>query len=171
MGKLKIIAFLFLMVSLNSSCTKDFEELNTNPGALTAANVDVTLLGQGFARSQYTAMHGLHWRYQISANLFADLYAQYFATTAANFDSDRYVEVGRWIDLCWGSFYGQAAPGIKFVEDFAAEQGLAGEGALAKIWKVQSYHRVTAFILNLVMEKHLFLMISRKISTVAFSHY
>ena len=144
----KLIKFLFVLlfiVTIVPSCTEDFEELNTNPNALTAANVDVTLLGQGFARAQYYAMHGLHWRYQISANLFADLYSQFFATTAANFDSDRYVEVGRWIDLCWGSFYGQAAPDLKFVEDFANENGLAGEAALAKIWKVQAYHRVTDY--------------------------
>jgi len=145
MKNLKYILLCFLIASLNPSCTDDFEELNTNPTALTAANVDVTLLGQSFARAQYFAMHGLHWRYQISANLFADLYSQYFATTAANFDSDRYVEVGRWIDLCWQSFYGQAAPDLKFVEDFAAENGLAGEAALAKIWKVQGYHRVTDY--------------------------
>ncbi len=145
MNKLKYFFIVLLVVCFNPSCTDDFEELNTNPTALTAANVDVTLLGQSFARAQYFAMHGLHWRYQISANLFADLYSQYFATTAANFDSDRYVEVGRWIDLCWGSFYGQAAPDLKFVEDFAAENGLAGEAALAKIWKVQGYHRVTDY--------------------------
>ncbi len=127
------------------SCTSDFEELNTDPKSLTAAVVDANLLGQGFARAQYYSMNGLHWRYQISENLFSDIYSQYFATTAANFDSDRYVEVGRWIDLAWGSFYGQAAPDLKFVADFAAENGFAGEGALAKIWRVQGYHRITDY--------------------------
>ncbi len=145
MKHLKYLLLLLLFTAMVPSCTEDFEELNTNPTALTAANVDVTLLGQGFARAQYYAMNGLHWRFQISQNLFSDLYAQYFATTAANFDSDRYVEVGRWIDLCWGSFYGQAAPDLKFVEDFANENGLVGEGALAKIWKVHGYHRVTDY--------------------------
>ena len=67
-------------------------------------------------------MNGLHWRFQISQNLFSDLYAQYFATTQSNFDSDRYLQVGRWSDLCWGSFYTQAAPNIKFVEDFHLPQ-------------------------------------------------
>ncbi len=142
---LKYLLILLITATAFNSCTEDFEELNTNPSSLIASNVDVSLLGQGFARAQYFSMHGLHWRFQISENLFSDLYCQYFATTAANFDSDRYVEVGRWIDLCWGSFYGQAAPNIKFVEDFAAENGLANEGAIAKIWKVQGYHRVTDY--------------------------
>ena len=142
---LKYFLILFITLGTFNSCTEDFEELNTDPGSLIASNVDVSLLGQAFARAQYFSMHGLHWRFQISENLFSDLYCQYFATTAANFDSDRYVEVGRWIDLCWGSFYGQAAPNIKFVEDFATENGLEAEAAVAKIWKIQGYHRVTDY--------------------------
>ena len=141
----KYLLITFCTTSLLVSCTDQFEELNTRPDVLVADNVDVSLLGQAFAQSQYNAMHGLHWRFQISENLFSDLYSQYFATTAANFDSDRYVEVGRWIDLCWGSFYGQAAPNIKFVEDFTSENGLTVENAVAKIWKIQGYHRVTDY--------------------------
>ncbi|MEM9721541.1 MAG: SusD/RagB family nutrient-binding outer membrane lipoprotein [Bacteroidota bacterium] len=145
---MKIFKYLLMTLcatSLLVGCTDQFEELNTRPDVLVADNVDVSLLGQAFAQSQYNSMHGLHWRFQISENLFSDLYSQYFATTAANFDSDRFVEVGRWIDLCWGSFYGQAAPNIKFVEDFTAENGLTVENAIAKIWKVQGYHRVTDY--------------------------
>jgi len=141
----KLFIILLISVLLTSSCTKDFEELNTRPDALIASNVDASLLGQAFANAQYTAMHGLHWRFQISESLFSDLYSQYYATTAANFDSDRYVEVGRWIDLAWSSFYGQAAPGMKFVEDFARENGLPVEEAIAKIWRVQGYHRQTDY--------------------------
>lgn len=142
---LKYLTFLAVLGLFHAGCTEDFAELNTNPNVLVADKVDAGLLGQAFAQSQYNAMHGLHWRFQISENLFSDLYAQYFATTAANFDSDRYVEVGRWIDLAWSSFYGQAAPQIKFVEDLTAENNLAVENALAKIWKVQAYHRQTDY--------------------------
>lgn len=145
MKNLKLFFILILSASLSSSCTEGFEELNTNPNALIASNVDASLLGQAFANAQYTAMHGLHWRFQISQSLFSDLYSQYYATTAANFDSDRYVEVGRWIDLAWGSFYGQAAPGMKFVEDFARENGLPVQEAIAKVWRVQGYHRQTDY--------------------------
>ena len=145
MKMFKYYFFILLTVLVFTGCTEDFEELNTRPDALIASSVDGSLLGQGFARGQYFSMHGLHWRYQISQSLFSDLYAQYFATTAANFDSDRYVEVGRWIDLAWSSFYGQAAPNIKFVEDFTAENGLALEEAVNKVWKVQAYHRQTDY--------------------------
>ena len=145
MKTLKVFLFLFCLTAIVPSCTDGFEELNTRPDVLTADAVDASLLGQAFAQSQWTSMHGLHWRFQISESLFSDLYSQYFATTAANFDSDRYTEVGRWIDLAWTSFYGQAAPQIKFVEDLSAEEGLLVENAIAKIWRVQAYHRQTDY--------------------------
>lgn len=141
---------LTIGVGLNS-CTDDFEEINTDPLSLTADKVDASLIGLAFAQTQYNTLNGLHWRFQISQNLFSDLYAQYFATTQSNFDSDRYLQVGRWSDLCWTSFYGEAAPNIKFVEDFTA----GGEGneenadpvgnAVAKIWRVYGYHRITDY--------------------------
>ena len=145
MKTIKILFFCICFAAIIPSCTDGFEELNTRPDVLTADAVDASLIGQAFAQSQWTAMHGLHWRFQISQSLFSDLYSQYFATTAANFDSDRYTEVGRWIDLAWSSFYGQAAPQIKFVEDLSASEGLAIENAIAKIWKVQAYHRQTDY--------------------------
>ena len=143
---LSSLLILCLAVFSISGCTEDFEELNTRPDALIAANLDASLLGQGFARAQFATMHGAPvGSFQLSQSLFADLYAQYFATTAANFDSDRYVEVGRWIDGSWNNFYANSATGIKFVEDFAANNNLPLEGALAKIWKVQAYHRQTDY--------------------------
>ncbi len=145
MKKLTFILCLAIAGFSLNSCTEDFEELNTDPGSLIADNVDASLLGQAFARSQYHARYGQNWRYQIGQNLFADLYSQYFATTASNFDSDRYVEVGRWIDLGWSSFYTEAAPNIKFVEDLTAENGLTAQNAAAKIWRVYGYHRVTDY--------------------------
>lgn len=145
MKTLKLLFFAFCMTAIIPSCTDGFEELNTRPDVLTADAVDASLIGQAFAQSQWTSMHGLHWRFQISQSLFSDLYSQYFATTAANFDSDRYTEVGRWIDLAWSSFYGQAAPQLKFVEDLSAEEGLTVENAIAKVWKVQAFHRQTDY--------------------------
>ncbi|MEM7367265.1 MAG: SusD/RagB family nutrient-binding outer membrane lipoprotein [Bacteroidota bacterium] len=140
-----IIFLLFTTLLLFNGCTENFEELNTNPLALTADKVDASLIGLAFAQTQYNTVNGVHWRFQISENLFSDLFCQYFATTQSNFDSDRYTQVGRWSDLAWSSFYGQAAPNIKFVEDFTAEQGLTVENAIAKVWRVYGYHRITDY--------------------------
>jgi len=143
-----MIPALILTIGVGiNSCTDDFEEINTNPLALTADKVDASLIGLAFAQTQYATLNGLHWRFQISQNLFSDLYAQYFATTQSNFDSDRYLQVGRWSDLCWTSFYGQAAPNIKFVEDFTMSEGNEDPvgNAVAKIWRVYGYHRITDY--------------------------
>lgn len=145
MKYLKLVTFLLVTTVMINGCTDDFDELNTRTDSVLANQIDGGSLGAIFAQSQYATMNGLHWRFQISENLFSDLYAQYFSTTAPNFDSDRHVEVGRWIDLAWGSFYGEAAPQLKFVEDFSAENDLALEGAIAKVWKVQAYHRITDY--------------------------
>jgi len=130
-----------------NSCTDDFEEINTDPLALTADKVDGSLIGLAFARAQYRTMCGDAGQFQISQNLFSDLYAQYFATTAANFDSDLNVQVGRWSDICWTNFYAQAAPNVKFVEDFTMSEGNEDPvgNAVAKIWRVQAYHRISDY--------------------------
>jgi len=126
-------------------CTDDFEPLNTPQDELIADNLGTNLLGQAFSQAQYRGVYGLHWQHQISQALFSDLYAQYFATTAANFDSDQYVEVGRWIDLAWGAFYEDAAPQLDLVLNKTAEEGLELEHAVAQVWKVQMYHQITDY--------------------------
>ena len=145
MKHVKYTLVLLLVPFIFNECTSDFEELNTRPDALVASNVDVSLLGLAFAQAQYFSMFGPPGPFQIGENLFSDIYAQYFATTQPNFDSDRYVEVGRWINSGWNNFYASAAPQIKFTEDFAAENGLTLENAVAKVWKVQAYHRITDY--------------------------
>ena len=141
------LSFGIALAVTMSGCTEDFAELNTDPlaldtGALASSQV---LQGQAFAQAQYVSVNGLHWRFQISQNLFSDIWCQYFATTASGFDSDRYVQVGRWADLAWGSFYGQAAPQIKLVEDLSAENGNDVGNAMAKITRVHAYHRITDY--------------------------
>ena len=145
MKNYKFYSLILLTALATFGCTSEFDETNTNPKALTDDVVDASLIGLAFAHAQYNTVNGVHWRFQISQNLFSDLYCQYYATTQSNFDSDRYVQVGRWSDLCWGSFYGQAAPNIKFVEDFTAENELTLQNAIAKVWRAYGYHRITDY--------------------------
>jgi len=136
--------FLVLLLLL-PSCTDEFSALNTPSNQIVADQVDAGLLGQAFAQSQFVGMYGSPGPFQITQALFADLYAQYFATTAENFDSDQFVEVGRWIDSAWNNFYATAAPQIHFVVQFSEEQGLDIQNAIAKVWKVQLFHRITDY--------------------------
>ena len=145
MKNISFFIIILMAAFIINGCTDDFDQINTDPLSLTSDKVDASLIGLAFAQAQYNTVNGLHWRFQISQNLFSDLYSQYYATTHPNFPSDRYTQVGRWSDLCWSSFYGQAAPNIKFTEDFTAENGLALQNAVAKVWRVYGYHRITDY--------------------------
>lgn len=132
-----------------NSCTENFQELNTRPDALVASKLDAGLVGQAFANAQARALYGAPGGstagFQTAQSLFADLYAQYFATTATNFDSDRYTQVGNWSNGAWTYFYQQTAPPLKLVLDYTEQNDLAIENAMAKIWKVEAYHRITDY--------------------------
>jgi hypothetical protein len=147
MKKYLIKSLMLGAVTFIIGCTDSFEETNTDPLALDIGALEESqvLQGQAFAQAQYVSVNGLHWRFQISQNLFSDIWCQYYATTASGFDSDRYVQVGRWADLAWGSFYGQAAPQIKLIEDLTETSGNEVGNAMAKIWKVHAYHRITDY--------------------------
>lgn len=140
-----LTASLLVMVLFVGGCTDGFTDLNRPDNQLTEDDLGVNLLGQAFAQSQYRGMYGLNSQFQISEALFADLYAQYFATTASNFDSDQYVEVGSWANSAWSSFYGDAAPQLDLVLNRTAEEDLTLENAVAQVWKVQLYHRITDY--------------------------
>lgn len=132
-----------------NSCTENFEELNTRPDALLASSLDAGLVGQAFANAQGRALYGAPGGstagFQTAQSLFADLYSQYFATTATNFDSDRHTQVGNWSNGAWNYFYQQTAPPLKIVLDYTAEKNMEIENAMAKVWKVQAYHRITDY--------------------------
>ena len=135
------------LVTVFSACTDDFDEINTDPLALDVGALEGSqvLQGQAFAQAQYVSVNGLHFRFQIAQNLFSDIWTQYYATTASGFDSDRLVQVGRWADLAWASFYAQAAPQIKLVEDLSEANGNMVGNGIAKVWRVHAYHRITDY--------------------------
>ncbi|MDA8850647.1 SusD/RagB family nutrient-binding outer membrane lipoprotein [Flavobacteriaceae bacterium] len=138
---------LLTAIIIAVGCNDNFEEINTNPLSLSTAKLaeSEVLQGQAFAQAQFTTVMGLHWRFQISQSLFSDLWTGYYATTAAGFDSDRFTQVGGWADSAWGSFYGIGAPQLKLVEDLAAENGNTIGEAMAKVVRVNGYHRMTDY--------------------------
>lgn len=120
-----------------SSCTKKFEEYNTNPTKLT--ELDASGVGNAYAAAQY---RGLTASWQTFQSLFGDLQSQYFANVAQNFPSDRNVMVGNWLNGAWSGFYGSAIPPLLGVLDNTKPGGKAenaGVYAFANIWKVQMF--------------------------------
>ncbi len=130
-----------------TGCTKDFEEINTNKRVL--AKLDKSTIGNVYAYCQYNGlMNG--WSFQISQNLFADLYAQYYSNIQTKFPSDRYILVGGWLNSAWNGFYSHAAANLKVILDKTDPsteegQGMETQHALLQIWKVFMYQRITDY--------------------------
>ncbi len=139
-----------LIIAVLASCTDDFTELNSDPKNFTQAAVTQSeyplFVKRALYTPNYTPFQGIsdgRGAFQLGHSLFPDVYANYFATTAANFDSDQFILVGSWLNGAYGWFYGQAAPNIKIAEDTAEELGFDLENAMMKVWRVYSYQRIT----------------------------
>ena len=152
---LKLFTVLALITGFISSCTGDFDEINTNPKALTVDNLDQASYGyiakRAITGGVYLEPYG--GTMQILHSLFFDIYANYFATTAPNFLSDRYVMVGSWLAGDFDGFYGSVAPQIKYAEDFARSSELDKEYAMMKIWKIFVFDRYTDALGPIVYSK------------------
>jgi len=146
--KSNILVCSFLMLFIFGSCTDNFIDINTPDDEIVTDDVGAGELGQAFAQAQHRGNMGESpsgniGGFQLIHSLYTDIYAQYFATTAKNFDSDQYVEVGSWVDGGWDHFYDGAAPQLDFVISFTAENDMEVEHAVANIYKVQFYQQIT----------------------------
>ena len=129
-----------LLVLALSGCTEKFEELNTNKTKLTALGAaEYPYL---FSKAQSSASYPFD-NYQVAQNLFADLYAQYYATTATYFPSDRYVIRMDWLSAHWYQPYTQVVPQLKTLLNQTDKS--SAENALASIMWVYTFHRVTDY--------------------------
>lgn len=141
---LKVIGVVLLATVTFVGCTDDFLDTNTDPLVLT--ELDASLIGNIYARTQY---QGFDIDYhQTSQNLFADHYCQYYANTQNAFPSDRYVLVGGWLNGAWNAFYGEIPNNLSVVLDAtdpAVNPGFETLHALAQIWKVIVYERKTNY--------------------------
>jgi hypothetical protein len=147
MKTIKLLSFasaVFLVTSLFFGCTEDFEEVNTNQRTL--SELDAAMLGNIFARFQY---RGYFINYhQTPQTLFADYYTQYTMNLQNAFPSDRYIQVGGWINGCWTGFYGNVAGnlGVLLEETDPAEYpDRATMWAIAKVWSVAAFERISSY--------------------------
>lgn len=94
------ILFLIIMVFNFIGCTDDFDEMNQNPTGIAeikdAKLFLLPMLMQGYTDS-----------YQITTNLYHDLYSQHWANMHGTFDSGYYAHHDGWIKSRWKRFYSQ----------------------------------------------------------------
>ncbi len=107
--------YLIVMCILLASCTKKFDEINTDRN--TIATVGASELPFLFAKGEQSATPSI-WTYQVAQNLFADQYAQYFASTATYFPSDRNVIRMDWVHAAFNPIYTDMVPQLQSI--FAA---------------------------------------------------
>lgn len=138
--RLSLIGLMLGSSNMWMACTGDFDTINTSKTELTT--LSETEIPYLFSRAQQQASYA-SGTYQTAQNLFADLYAQYFATTTPNFQSDRYFMHPTWIDAHWNPIYTQVVPQLKTL--FEQTDPASSEYALASIWWVFSFHRLTDY--------------------------
>lgn len=135
-----------LMVMLGvAGCTKNFDELNTPKNLITESKIDLSTLGQSFANALYYRHVGDQGGWELMHELHASIYAQVFSTTSAGFNTDQYQEVASWVQAGFNAFYSNPAVMINFVKKFTEENNMPTENAIAQIWQVPIWQRMTDF--------------------------
>lgn len=129
---------VFLMVSLFiSACTSDFDEINTDKNSI--GSIGPAELPFLFTKAQ----DAVSWNGQVEQNLFADQYAQYVANNTTYFPTDRYEINMEWAGSTWTNLYTGIVPQLQTI--FENTDPTSAEYALANIWWVYSFHRVTDY--------------------------
>ena len=129
-----VLSLTFLIVS---SCTNDFADINTNKSSI--GSIGKAELPFLFTKAQ----DAVHWNGQVQQNLFSDQYAQYVANNTSYFPTDRYEMNFSWVSSVWGNLYIDIVPQLQSI--FENTDPASAEYALANIWWVYSFHRVTDY--------------------------
>lgn len=138
-----MIAILFFgaLITSSTSCTKKFDQLNTDPTSF--SSLPPAAIPKALARVQYEGVYGDPGGYELIHSLFTDLWSQYFADAGGS-PSDRNVINQDWIISQWNLTYTVNWPSLKLVID--ATEGVApAANAIAKIWKVYIFHQNADF--------------------------
>ncbi|HVY74964.1 MAG TPA: SusD/RagB family nutrient-binding outer membrane lipoprotein, partial [Puia sp.] len=84
-----------------------------------------------------------YYNYQVAQNLFADQYCQYFACEATYFPSDRLTIRMDWVGAAFNPMYTDVMPQLQTL--FTSYDTASAEHAMAEVWWVYTFHRVTDY--------------------------
>jgi len=136
----RMLVWIAIVGAILSSCTKKYDTINTNRNAITTLGpADIPFL---FSKAQ-SAAPGSQWNYQVAQNLFADQYCQYFGCEATYFQSDRLFIRQDWVGAAFNPMYTDVLPQLQSI--FSATDSLTAEHAIAEVWWVYTFHRVTDY--------------------------
>ena len=143
-ARLLSVFILLLLTILSTSCTKNYNSINTDPTRLTSlATEDIKGL---FTNAEYMAMYSGQGsaEYQYAQGFVADLYAQYSAITATFDPTDRYNISHEWLQEQWIGTFRAMAPLVNIIKQTSGPEKKA-LNAIARIWKVWTVHRATDY--------------------------
>ena len=138
-GKMQVVGISVLLL-VAFSCTKKYEEINTDQNSV--AIIGPAELPFLFSKAQSIGTNS-QWNYQVAQNLFSDQYAQYFACTATYFQSDRLFIRQDWVGAAFRPMYTDVMPQLQSI--FENTDPGSAEYALANIWWVYVFHKVTDY--------------------------
>lgn len=143
-----------------SSCTKDFMDINTNPGGVTdeEAMGDFALVAAFLQQTQRSIIPEVVGEYQVAINLASDAYGGYLAAEApfvGNANNLTYALVPGWYSAQWVDRYIRAMNPIYRVEQISrADENLKDIFAFAKILKVSAMHRTSDKVGPIIYSKY-----------------
>lgn len=144
--KIKTLGVALMAVSILSSCTGDFDEINKDPNSLTEDQLDATLAGPSFASALYAGIHNGSYSspgvddqgtWGIATGILSSTFIQYLN---CGYGTERNAFVNGYEGRGWTRFYTVAVPALN--NAIKASEGNAEALAVLKIWKVFMYNQM-----------------------------
>ncbi len=146
LGKCVLIAMVPILMG---GCTKNFENLNTDPSGITNAELqpDFNNIGLYYPGIQQH-IFGEEGDYQLCQNLNSDCYAGYYMSPdpfRGNINNQSYALVDGWNSDVYGMAYGQVMGPINTIAKKGTRTAYPHFWAVALILQVQAMSRVTDY--------------------------
>lgn len=142
--KLNILAFLLLTGTLsNTSCTKDFVAINTDPIAYGATNFDPNFV---LSTAQLTYTGSIDFAYETwRTNLiYSGTMMQGLSTVISYWAGDKYLLTPWYTSAYWERAYDeQVKPAVDLVEFTRSNDKYKNVHQVARIWKALIFARIT----------------------------
>jgi hypothetical protein len=142
-----LLSFLSLSLVFQS-CTKDFEEINTDPYGVTDEQMgaDYKIVGEPFKQAlQNIYSFDPVWVFQLQQNLIGDVYSGYMMPPTpfrGNINNMTYFLVDGWNQFPWSVAYDKVMAPMAAV-DRKADPDFPDFSAWAKIVRVEAMHRLS----------------------------
>lgn len=141
-----------LLLVAGTACTRNFDELNTNPNEATEEMMATDNLKTGtffyqMQRNVVLFKDGINFSsdYQVAQGLTSDAYSGYIAPTGTWYGgvhNGSYYFIQNWIERTFTSGFVSVMPAWRQINLIATEQNLPEVAALATVVKVEGMHRV-----------------------------